>query len=228
MPVKILYVIDKMVRAGAQRQMSRVVTGLDRCRFEPLICCLLYPGPLGEELQRQGIPVISLGLTNIMGFRFARAVSGVAGLVFREKVALLHSYLFAANLVTPPAGFLAGRPVITSRSDDGFWKKPRHIRALRCANIFVRRITANSGPVMEYLRRKEKVKSGKIVLVRSGIQPGPSPHRLSGRIPVRLGCLGNIRPVKGYEYLLEALAGLKGEWELTRAGRVLDEDYVSR
>ena len=228
MPVKILYVIDKMVRAGAQRYLSRVVTGLDRHRFEPLVCCLLYPGSLGEELRRQGIPVIFLGLTNIMGVRFARAIGEITALILREKIVLLHSYLFAANLVTPPAGFLAGRPVITSRSDNGFWKKPRHIRALRCANLLTRRITANSPVVVDYLREREKVKPDKILLNLNGIQLGQPPARPTARGPVRLGCLGNIRPVKGYEYLLRALAELKGEWELSIAGRVLDEDYARR
>jgi glycosyltransferase involved in cell wall biosynthesis len=228
MSYKVLYVIDKMIRAGTQRQLSRVVTGLDRRGFEPLICCLLYPGDLGEELRRRGIEVISLGLTDIMGFRFARAVGRIAALARSENIDLLHSYLFSANLVTPPAGFLSGRPVVTSRSDSGFWKKPRHVRALRCANIFVRRITANSGPVREYLLRRERVRPARVALVYNGIQAAPLPAPSSGGAPVRLGCLGNIRPVKGYEYLLRALAEVRGEWELSIAGRVLDGEYGRR
>lgn len=235
MPIKILYVIDKMVRAGAQKNLYQVVSGLDRDLFLPRLCCLLYPGPLADRLINDGVKVRSLQLTNIMGYRFPQAVRGLSRLIRREKIDLIHSYLFAANIVSPWAGFFNGIPVITSRGDTGFWKKNRHIWANRLGNLLTARITANSQAVVDYLLNREKAPPEKVVLIHKGWGMGkisrPSLKKNTSREKIILGCLGNIRPVKGYEFLLNALKTLKDSpthFELQIGGRVLDPQYYRR
>ncbi len=231
--IRVLYVIDKMVRAGAQRHLRQLISGLDPARFQAVVCCLLEKGPWGKELEGEGTVVDSLGLRNIMGPRFFRAIAGVRGEIRRHRISVVHSYLFAANIIAPPAGFLSGIPVITSRRDTGFWKKDRHLLAHRAVNPLSFKITANSGAVVTYLLRREKVRPEKIVLVHNGIEV--SPGGAAVRLPdpgetIKIGTLGNIRPVKGLEYLLEAAARLPGEipWELQVGGRVLDRRYHER
>ncbi|MDP8235179.1 MAG: glycosyltransferase [Candidatus Erginobacter occultus] len=227
-PRRILYVIDKMVRAGAQRHLRELLPRFDRREIVPVLCCLLKKGPLAAELAGEGIGVESLELENIIGSRFLRAVAGLKEIIRRREIDLVHSYLFAANLVAPPAGFLTGTPVITSRRDTGFWKTGRHILAHRAVNPLTRKITANSREVVEYLRRRERVRAGKIALIYNGVEvPGgeENPARPAGEAGrIVIGALGNIRPVKGYRFLLEALRLLPPEidWELRVAGRTLD------
>lgn len=222
--------IDKMARAGAQRHLLQVVSGLDRRHFRPTVCCLLERGPLAGELEERGVAVETLGLKNIMGVRFTRAVYGLRGVIRRRRITLVHSYLFAANIVSPFAGFLSRVPVITSRRDTGFWKRERHILAHRVCNALTDRITANSPAVLGYCRRKEGVGEEKVALIRNGIVVPAKPPETAGRPPdaITFGCLGNIRPVKGYEYLLAALSELKEKnipFEALIAGRVLDPGY---
>lgn len=230
-PVRVLCVIDKMVRAGAQRHLRQLLGGFDPREVEPVLCCLLEKGPLAEELAGLGVPVESLGLKNIMGTRFPRAVAGLAGIIRRRRIGLVHSYLFAANLAAPPAGFLTGTPVITSRRDTGFWKTGRHILAHRAVNPITRMITANSRAVVDYLRRREGVEENQIALIHNGVSVS-SGETVRERVPgpgekIVIGALGNIRPVKGYHHLLRAAAALPVEldWELRLAGRTLDPDY---
>ena len=139
--IRVLYVIDKMIRAGAQNHLQQVITGLDPRGFKPFLCCLLYKGPLAKELEDMGYPVESLHLDNIMGLNFFRAIRGLSGLIRSHRIDLVHGYLFAANIVTPPAGFISRIPVITSRRDTGFWKKSRHILSHRVVNSITARIT---------------------------------------------------------------------------------------
>ncbi len=226
-PRRILYVIDKMVRAGAQRHLRQLLSGFDRREIEPVLCCLLEEGPLAGELAGEGIAVENLELKNIIGFRFFRAVAGLREIIRRRRIDLVHSYLFAANLVAPPAGFLARTPVITSRRDTGFWKSRRHILAQRAVNPLTWKITANSRAVVEYLVRRERVKADKIVLIYNGIgipdgEEDPAVGTGDKRRIV-IGALGNIRPVKGYRELLTAVRMLPPDidWELRVAGRTL-------
>ena len=230
--IRVLYVIDKMVRAGAQRHLVLVLSGLDRSRYRPVLCCLLYKGPLADEVEKEKIPVESLHLKNIMGSRFVRAVTGLSGIVRRHRIDLIHSYLFSSNIVSPVAGFFTGRPVITSRRDTGFWKARRHLQAHRICNAFSARITANSPAVVSYLLRREKARREKIALIHNGIgtpdrPPGPT-SLPAPRERFIIGALGNIRPIKGYEYLLEAAGSLPPEYscEVRIAGRILDRDYL--
>jgi glycosyltransferase involved in cell wall biosynthesis len=230
--IKILYVIDKMVRAGAQNNLYQLNACLDRKEFQPMLCCLLYRGPLADGLEGRGIKVESLELKNIMGFRFIRALLALSRLVRREEIDLIHSYLFAANIVAPWAGFFSGVPVITSRRDTGFWKRPYHILAHRLCNLLTERITVNSGAVMDYVLRRERARPSKISLIRNGLALAGLSRLASGKSftggKVILGCLGNIRPVKGYEYLFAALEKLNSDYELRIGGRVLDQDYYRR
>lgn len=226
--MRILYCIDKMVRAGAQNNLCRIIRGIGQYGHEPFLCCLLHPGPLGDELAAEGFPVFSAGLPGVVGADFFRAVGFLRRICLREEIRLVHSFLFAANITAPFAAVSARRRVITSRCDDGFWKKPRHVLANRIANLFTDRITGNSEGVAAYLRDRERVRPGRFLVIPNGVSLPAAVERVSAGGVVRIGCLGNIRPVKGYEHLLAALALLRerGDWETVIAGRVLDPEYA--
>ncbi len=55
-PLRVLFVITSMPVGGAETLLVNLIAGLDRERFEPHLCCMKEPGPLGEELQAK-IPV---------------------------------------------------------------------------------------------------------------------------------------------------------------------------
>jgi len=231
--IRVLYVIDKMVRAGAQNHLRQVITGLDPSRFKPLLCCLLHKGPLAKELEDDGYHVESLQLENIMGLNLFRSIRGLRGIIRHRRIDLVHSYLFSSNIVSPPAGLLSGVPVITSRRDAGFWKKRQHLLAHWVVNSITGRITANSGEVIRYLRERERVKEKKIALIHNGLDLPPSRDGMEipdARGRFIIGMLGNIRPVKGYEYLLTAISRLGAEYsfEVHIAGRVLDRKYHNK
>ncbi|MCX6349002.1 MAG: glycosyltransferase [Candidatus Aureabacteria bacterium] len=232
MPIRVLYVIDKMVRAGAQRHLRQVVAGLSRPEFEPSLCCLLETGPLGEELKAGGLAVDTLGFRNVAGPRFLPAAFALARLARRRKADVLHAYLFAANIVSPLAGLLSGTPAITSRRDMGFWQRRRHVWANRLGNLITSRITVNSLGVRDYVLNREKASASRVVLIHNGIDPGeigaPSARTIAPGRRIVIGALGNLRPVKGYDHLLQALALLIEEGrdcELRIGGRVIDADY---
>lgn len=231
-PVKVLFVIDKMDRGGAQSQLIEIFAAPAPRSFTPLLCCLLSRGSLAPSAERLGVKVFCLGLPDITGMNFFRAAGRLAQLARDSAADLLHAWLFSANLVAPAAGLLCRRPVITSRRDSGFWKKGRHVAALRAANLLTRFITVNSAPVRDYVRKREKAPASKIRLLHNGLNvPAASVRR-----PVRprpgnrlvLGCLGNIGRVKGYADLLAALesagTGLP-PYQLEIAGRVREEEH---
>jgi len=232
MSLRVLYVIDKMVRAGAQRHLRQAVQGLSRPEFEPSLCCLLETGPLGEELKAAGLPVATLGFRNVVGPRYFAAGLALARLASLRRADLIHAYLFAANVVAPLAGLIAGIPVITSRRDMGFWQKRRHLWANRIGNLLSARITVNSLQVREYVLKREKADASRVVLIHNGVDVSsfgaPVERRISPGRRIVIGALGNLRPVKGYEHLLRALGELSRrghDCEVRIGGRTIDPAY---
>ena len=52
-PARVLLVIDKLGRAGAQRNLALVAEGLDPHRYRAAVVGLLDGGPLAEQLRHQ-------------------------------------------------------------------------------------------------------------------------------------------------------------------------------
>ena len=48
-----MFVITCMPVGGAERLLVELIRGLDRSKFLPELCCLKYPGPLGELLAKE-------------------------------------------------------------------------------------------------------------------------------------------------------------------------------
>ena len=57
-PLRVMFVITCMPVGGAERLLVELIRGLDRSRFLPELCCLKYPGPLGELLAKE-VPAFS-------------------------------------------------------------------------------------------------------------------------------------------------------------------------
>ena len=72
--LNVLYLIDKLEIAGAQRHLVALLKGIDRDRFEPSVVCLMHEGSLAREIRSLGIPVEALHVKRIYG------LSGMAGL----------------------------------------------------------------------------------------------------------------------------------------------------
>lgn len=88
--------------------------------------------------------------------------------------------------------------------------------ALGCA----RAVVVTSEPTAAILRRDYAVPSGRLTVVRPGVDiPQPRPRPQDDRSFVDLLAVGSIAPRKGHDILLAALAPLKAlPWRLTIAG----------
>jgi glycosyltransferase involved in cell wall biosynthesis len=63
-PRRISFVTTGLGVGGAEAMLFRVVTHLDRARFEPAIVSVMDDGEYGPRFRAEGIPVTSIGFTN--------------------------------------------------------------------------------------------------------------------------------------------------------------------
>jgi glycosyltransferase involved in cell wall biosynthesis len=59
--VKVLFLISRLDCSGPAKQLRLLATGLDRARFEPLVCVLRGAGPFVQPLRGRGVRVEILG-----------------------------------------------------------------------------------------------------------------------------------------------------------------------
>ncbi|MDP1853768.1 MAG: glycosyltransferase [Candidatus Omnitrophota bacterium] len=215
--IKILYIIDKMDRAGTQKHLLEVLRLINRDVFEPHLCCLVRIGELEEELNKIGIIPKVFGIKRIYGYSGIRDTLALAQYIKKEKFDIVHTYLFSANIAGNLAAKLAGAPVIISgRRDTGIHRegKWRHRQAYKFAHRLADKVFTVSNSVRDTVRKLEGVSLDKIVTIYNGIdvscydiavdiarkkkELGINPE---DRI---VGIIANLSWVKGHKYFLEA------------------------
>ncbi len=105
-PYRICHLITELQPAGAERALYELARRLDRRRFRVRVVGL-RGGLVAEWLARVNVPVTVLG---VRGRWDAGKMLALVRLLRDERVDLLHTHLFHADLVGRVAGRLAGVP----------------------------------------------------------------------------------------------------------------------
>lgn len=217
--VRVLYVIDKLHRAGAQVHLDQLTRALATQPLELSVCCLMRGGPVADAMRRRGVPVDVLGLERIYGPRAWVAALGLARRLRRDRTDIVHTYLVSSNIFGTLAGRLARGPaVVATRRDVGISRNWRLKTAEEwLINPLVDRVTVNSRAVATAARRERHLGDEKLVFVPNGVDVAAlDPARLP-RDEIRkewgltpedraVGAVGHLSPVKGHGDLLDAVA----------------------
>ncbi len=132
---------------GTEGQILEIATRLNRARFDVSVCALKEGGVVGEELQRQGVRVITLNGSGVWDFRMIPRLYRV---IQTERPDIIHAFLFWANLSSRVVGRLLRVSVLISsyRGMDLPRKWPYRLadrwtvkwsRAITCCSDAVRR-----------------------------------------------------------------------------------------
>lgn len=208
--MRILVLINELDVGGAERLVVDQVNTDEEVEFD--ICVLGGVGSLATAVPRH-IQVHDLGCAPWD----ARALSRLRELIKGVKPDLVHAHL-------PRAGALAG---LARRLDGGLVLYTAHnvwgayrIRSRPLVFVAARlsdRVVAVSDQVRASMLAHTGVPAHRIVTVRNGIDTArissATPSLVRGRLSVC--AVGNLRPQKGYGYLLRAVADLPRDVTIT-------------
>ena len=215
MTLRVLHLITRLPVGGAERLLVDVVRGLDRGRFESLVCCIQEKGPLAEELERFGVAVFCLDRMRSKRFDL-QAVRDLVRLLRRERIDVMHSHLYHANLYGRLAARLAGVPAIATVHNT-YTRVKLHRRLLNRLLTGERsRVIAVSEDVQRDLVKYDGIPQDRITVIHNGIDVSRVRSALSreqarARLGVAgetiaVGCVARLEEQKGLRFLLEALA----------------------
>ncbi|MBI4436482.1 MAG: glycosyltransferase [Candidatus Omnitrophica bacterium] len=211
--IKILYVIWSLEMGGAEGLVVSLAEGLDRRRFDPLICCLNHPGSLAERLIPSGIPVVALHKRSGLDFS---VIPKLVTLMRKEKVQIVHTHLWGANVWGRIAAWLAGVPVrIATEHGIQEWRGPLHRFADKVLSLLCHKIIFVAEMVRQEFCKVTSVAERKCTVIPNGIDTErfkPDPDCLRWRKELGFSVekkialsIGRLAPEKRHDIFLKAL-----------------------
>lgn len=200
---------------------------------------LLKGGWLADRLKEERINVAIHPLTRSLDPRWFRHMLAQ---VKRNSIEVIHSHEFSMNIHATLLGLMSGLPVVCTVHGKNYygdrWYRRLAYRLLSKYSHFA----AVSEDIAEYLNTDIGVASGRISVVKNGIDIGKFSENCELRSQVRkelglsdsdcvIGAIGNLYPVKGHIYLLQAMDILCSKYDrlkLVVAGRGGEKERLER
>ncbi len=213
---RVLFLIDVLysAAAGAEGVLRRLVRALPKEGYRCSIATLAS-APARVARDRFACPVHCLPVHHLWGISAWRAAWLLSRLLRAERVAILHTFFPASDLLGAVVARLSRTPVmISSRRDMGFQRTLPQRLAYRAAAPLFDQVQAVSEEVRVWHIAQDRLDPSRVVTVRNGVDldeiDAMPPHRPAGiglpdAAPVVV-TVGNLRPVKGTDQLVRVAA----------------------
>lgn len=211
---RVVYLAHTFEVGGAEDVVLNLVRHLPD-RFEPIVCCIDDPGPIGEEICAAGIPVTALGLNP--GLRRPWDVARIHRFLRATRPRIVHTFLLPASLYGRLAAMLARVPIVIGSEMNIYERKrPRHALAERLLMSGTDRVVAAAHSVRDFYIRQVHADPAKVDVIYNAVD-WTSLQRTADRDETRrslgipldaaaLAVIGRLTEQKGHRYLLDALA----------------------
>lgn len=214
--INILHAIDTGGPGGAETVFLNIISGLDKTQFQS---CAVLPGKgwLSEQLIEKGIDPIFINSKGSFNFKY---LFNLARHAKKLNIDIIHSHLFGSNVYCSLIGLFLRIPVIstfhgyvdTDKADNLLKLKFKIIGAGSKKIVFV------SEHLKKYFLNYMNTKPNMTTIIYNGVDTAHFKPRKTnllkrelglGDNDILIGCIGNIRPPKGYDILLRAAAQVK-------------------
>ncbi|MEM7353672.1 MAG: glycosyltransferase, partial [Acidobacteriota bacterium] len=217
-PRRVLLTITTSDVGGTESFLALLAAGLDRQRFEPIVCSLCPPGRIGEQIAATGTPVETLGMAPRAKLsELVRGVFRLARLIDRLEIDLVQSLLYRANMMAALAGRLARRRpvVVTGQRSLTPMTGQQAALGVRWTRRWTHATVAVSEAVKAEIVLREGFDAQRVEVIGNAVdghrfQPADraAARRALGLDPdaVIAGGVGRLTDTKGFEHLLAAAA----------------------
>lgn len=222
--LRIVQVLTRYVRGGAQQVVRCLLDQLPREEFEQTLLC-------GPESAPDGALVIPELVREIRPRTDAAALVRMTRIFAKERFDVVHAHTYKAGVLASMAGRIAGVPAVIFTPHGHIFSRGANIPGVpgglklemlrwitRAAQGCADRITALSTPDLEQQVALRLSPASKYVVVRNGIDverfARPRQRAFDGA-PV-IGAVGRLSEEKGHRYLIQAMPSVLREYPKAR------------
>ena len=225
--MRIALLIDELApTGGTETQIRLLLRSFDRARLDPTLVLLRGPLPLPDEIG--GCPVERLGMGRLRSYGALRKASAFARWARESGIELVWAFFPDASLVGWWVSLRSGLPLVLNQRNLGAsGERPALERSLqRFVMRRADRCVANSEAAQRHAEAGH-VRPERLVMIPNAVDTQrfqPVDHeerrRLRGALDLPpdgtiVGCVANLRPVKGIADLVRAFAWLRERREAT-------------
>jgi glycosyltransferase involved in cell wall biosynthesis len=198
---------------GMERMIMDLCRYTDPSKFRFTVLCLSVRGPLADQLEAEGVPVIYCENQTRIG-KYLRGLE--LGRILKEQQAdILHTHNTTAFIDGLIGARIAGVPVMVHTDHcKNYPIEWRWTVAENLASRFVDRVVAVSHHTKDELIRYEKIADSKVSVIHNGINPrltrSGSLEAIRQELGLRagqlvVGTIGRLEPQKGLDLFLDAI-----------------------
>jgi len=235
--LRIAIILSELRPGGMERVVVYLAKGLSSRGIATMVVCLQNPGELSQELEGTGVhfeALYSLASKDISALWRLRTLLWR----FCPSVINVHDYASTPYVVT--ANWLAYRAPILFTAHGLLYEG---FDGLRCRYRFFSRFFTRLTAVSETVADRHKAYlswSAQVPVIRNGVPAIQRNERFRDAVRAELGirpdallflAVGNPRPEKGFEYLIDATAilrdtqGRERDFVVAIAGKLIDSEY---
>ena len=210
-PRVILHLIDTTGPGGAETVFINLLKAMDQTQYRNLVV-LRGEGWVADKVRSIGIAPLIIDSKGSFNLAYIRALRD---LLVEEKVDLIHAHLLGSNVYGAVVAILTGKPMIATFH--GAVDVAARERFLRTKFFLIgwgaSKIVCVSKRLEQELATRSTLPPGKLKLIYNGVDPSSFHRETRSDLRAELGLapestvvvsIGDIRPAKGYEYLIEA------------------------
>ena len=215
---RVLYLIWSLDLGGAEQVVVDLVKGLSKQDFKPIVCCLSEKGRNASLVEREGVKVFALHKRPKFD---PFLISKLTRLIRNERIDLIHTHLFTANLWGRIAAKLTGVPVVSSEHGMDHWRKRFHLALDSWLTPVNKRVIFVSDAVKRFYMNRNHSLNGKSKVIYNGINTLEFQQSFDketvkeslGLLKTEqvIGTVGRLVPEKAHVDFMEAIQMLKEE-----------------
>lgn len=214
----VLHLIDTTGPGGAETVFIQLADRL-RSKGYRSIVVVRGPGWVYDELHRRQLQPMVLKAKGSFALGFLLRLIRLAK---REKVDLIQSHLLGSNVYAALLGLAIRRPVVATYHGMVDVNPKERFRRLKqqVMGWGIHYYVAVSRSLAAKIQQQGLLDSRKTYVVYNGVDPENYSHRNERSLREELGlgkevklwgCLGNVRPAKAYDVLIDAMALIQDE-----------------
>jgi len=213
--IKILYLITDLNIGGTEKILYEITRRIDKNKYVPVVVGFKKFGFYAQKIKYNNIKVKTLNLyENVfyIPFKILVIFFYFIRLIKKEKINLIHSFLFQANITGKILGFIMNIPVITSIRVVEQQKK-WHLFVEKVTKKLTKIILVNSITLKNFIKDKLCLTDSKLCTIYNGIDINeclisPDKRKYISEFKLNendiiISTVARIHKQKGIKYLIE-------------------------